>query len=172
MLQLPEKGKGWATANNSYIQGTLPIDYKGGKAAQMKTGIQKVPIIDHDLIAAGTLYTGYFQLKLDFENPRSMTNFGIPFNVRVKAVEFDAQYIAGSQLQQSIKNDKGKYRIQNIEGYDEGQAWVEVLHWSGEGRFTLSMENPLKDLRFYVAKSYYSMVPIKNIIMGQIFSSC
>ena len=130
---LPEKGKGWATANNSYIQGTLPIDYKGGKAAQMKTGIQKVPIIDHDLIAAGTLYTGYFQLKLDFENPRSMTNFGIPFNVRVKAVEFDAQYIAGSQLQQSIKNDKGKYRIQNIEGYDEGQAWVEVLHWSGEG---------------------------------------
>ena len=130
---LPEKGKGWATANNSYIQGTLPIDYKGGKAAQMKTGVQKVPIFDHDLIAAGTLYTGYFQLKLDFENPRSMTNFGIPFNVRIKSVEFDAQYIAGPQLQQSIKNDKGKYRVQNIDGYDEGQAWVEILRWTGEG---------------------------------------
>lgn len=130
-----EKGRGWATANNTYVQGTLPMDYNHGKAASMTTRTQKVPLMGHDLIAAGSLYTGYFSLSLNFKDPRSMTNFGIPHKVRVKAVSFDAQYKAGPQLQQAVPDpsDNDKYRIRDIEGTDQGQAWIELLHWAGEG---------------------------------------
>lgn len=131
----PVKGKGWATANNSYVQGTTPFSFNNGLVAQMETRIQDVPITHHELIAAGTLYTGFFTLSLDFENPRQMTNFGIPHNLRVDTVAFDAKYIAGEQLMQAIReaSEGDKYRVRNIDGHDNGQAWVELLHWSGEG---------------------------------------
>jgi hypothetical protein len=130
---IPGKGKGWATANNNYVQGTLPVANQGVYAAQMTTAIQNVPLLDHDLIAAGSMYTGFFQLNLDFEHPRIMTNFGIPHKLRIESVRFDAKYISGTQLMQAVKQNEGdKYRLVDLEGYDNGQAWVELLHWDGK----------------------------------------
>lgn len=131
---MPGKGYGWATANNVFVQGTLPMPYNGGKAASMTTGTQRVPLLGHYLIAAGSLYTGFFQLSMNFEDPRSMTHFGIPHKLRIQSVSFDAQYVAGPQLMQAIKESSGqKYTIIDIPGVDQGQAWVELLHWSGSG---------------------------------------
>ncbi|MDR1274259.1 MAG: PCMD domain-containing protein, partial [Odoribacteraceae bacterium] len=55
----PTPGKIWCTANNAIVRGTLPVGHAGGKAAEMTTGIQNVPLFNHQLVAAGTLYTGY-----------------------------------------------------------------------------------------------------------------
>ncbi|MDR2413929.1 MAG: PCMD domain-containing protein [Odoribacteraceae bacterium] len=124
--------KVWGTANNYMVQGTLPVEHDGGKAAEMTTNIQTVPLFNHQLIAAGTLYTGHFSLNLNFENPRSMTYFGVPHDQRVSAVSFDARYIAGPRLQHSVKVGS-KYQVENIDGVDQGEAWVEMLHWAGSG---------------------------------------
>lgn len=134
LAPLPMVGRSWATANNNYICGTTGIDNPNhGKAAQMKTAVQNVPLFGDDLIAAGTLYTGQFKLNFNFEDPRSMTYFGIPLRLRVDSVSFEAKYMPGPQMQQSVKNDKGTFRVQNIEGTDRGHMWVEILNWSGEG---------------------------------------
>ena len=121
----------WGTANNTIIQGTLPVDNGSGLAAEMTTRIQTVPLLGHQLIAAGTLYTGHFSLSFNFEDPRSMTFFGTPYKHRVTAVTLDARYIPGPQLQQAVKNNSGKYVVQDIDGVDQGEAWVELVHWSG-----------------------------------------
>ncbi|MDR1414905.1 MAG: PCMD domain-containing protein [Odoribacteraceae bacterium] len=128
----PMPGKVWGTGNNSFVQGTLPVNRNGGRAAEMTTGIQKIPFLNHELVTAGTLYTGNFVLSLSFENPRSMTNFGVSHKRRIAAVAFDAYYVAGVQLQQSVKNGS-KYVVTDIEGRDTGEAWVEVLNWAGSG---------------------------------------
>lgn len=128
------KGKGWATANNSFVSGTLPIDHNNGKAAQMTTQVQNA-LVFGEVIAAGSLYTGYFELNVSaLGDSRSMTYFGIPYTLRPKALEFDARYEAGAQMQQAVK--KGlKWEIENVEGVDSGQAWIELLHYSGDDKF-------------------------------------
>jgi hypothetical protein len=49
----PGKGRGWSSANNSVVKGTLPVEHDGGYAAQMKTARQDVDILGIHLIAAG-----------------------------------------------------------------------------------------------------------------------
>ncbi|MDR2130915.1 MAG: PCMD domain-containing protein [Odoribacteraceae bacterium] len=129
----PTPGKVWGTANNYIIQGTTPVEHAGGMAAEMTTKIQTVPLLGHKLIAAGTLYTGYFTLGFNFENPRSMTFFGVPHTRAIASVAFDVQYVAGPQMQQSVKSGT-KYVVEAIPGVDQGEAWVEVLHWNGSGK--------------------------------------
>lgn len=130
---IPGKGYGWATANNSYVKGTLPISYNGGRAAQMSTSVQDLKFIGlGDLIAAGTLYSGYFALNLQLDNPRSMTFFGIPFITRPTSVSVDAQYIPGPELKQSEKRGDS-YVLKTLPGTDKGHIWIELLHWSGSG---------------------------------------
>ncbi|GHV66070.1 hypothetical protein FACS1894199_08660 [Bacteroidia bacterium] len=131
----PGKGMGWASANNSVVQGTVRTSHNGGYAAQMKTDIQNIPLLGHQLITAASLYTGSFKLGFDFEHPRLMTNFGIPHKIRIEAIKFDAQYLPGPQLMQAFKKPEAgnKYVAENISGADTGQVWVELLHWSGEG---------------------------------------
>jgi lipoprotein len=132
---IPMVGRSWATANNNYICGTLPVQHgkENEYAAQMTTDVQNVPLFGDDLIAAGTLYTGQFKLNFNFEDPRSMTYFGIPLRLRVDSVSFEAKYEPGPQMKQSVKNDKGTFKVQNIDGVDRGHMWVEILNWSGEG---------------------------------------
>lgn len=130
---IPGHGLGWATANNSFVRGTTPINFMGGKAAQMKTSIQDLGFIGlGQLIASGTLYTGYFSLNMQLDNPRSMTYFGIPFRDRPVSISVDAQYFVGKTLQRSVKTN-GSYKLVDVAGVDEGHIWVELLHWSGEG---------------------------------------
>lgn len=133
---MPGRGLGWATANNTYVVGTLPIERNGGFAAQMTTSIQNLDFIGlGQLLAAGTTYTGYFNLSLQLDNPRSMTYFGIPFAGRPDAVEIEAQYIPGQKLQQSVKQG-GQYVLTDLPGRrDKGHIWVKLLHWKGEGDF-------------------------------------
>jgi hypothetical protein len=127
----PTPEKIWCTANNAFVQGTHPADHAGGKAAEMTTGIQNVPLLNHQLVTAGSLYTGYFTINImKLDDPRSMTFFGVPHKHRISSVSFDARYVAGPQLQQSEKNAAGKYVVKNIDGHDNGEAWAEVLHWS------------------------------------------
>ncbi|GHT38388.1 hypothetical protein AGMMS49965_01600 [Bacteroidia bacterium] len=127
----PGKGRGWATANNFYVQGAKPLSYDGGYAVQLTTARQDIDLLKIHLIAAGSLYTGFFTLSTNFANPRLMTNFGIPHRLRVAAVEFEAQYLPGPQLMQASNEGSG-YHVDNIEGVDDGQAWVELLNWSGK----------------------------------------
>lgn len=128
---VPGKGFGWATANNSFVQGTRPVVFNGGKAAQMTTELQSIGFIG-DLITSGTIFTGYFKMNISaLSNPPAMTYFGIPYILRPASVNFDAKYAAGNKLQQSVK-ENGIYKLQNLEGKDEGRMWVKLLYWEGE----------------------------------------
>ena len=78
---VPGYGKGWATANNYFVQGTRPVEHNGGYAAKMTTNEQNA-LIFGKLIAAGSMYTGCFKFDVGALNdPRSMTHFGIPLTV-------------------------------------------------------------------------------------------
>lgn len=128
------KGKGWATANNSFVLGTEPVTHNNGKAAQMTTKVQNASVFGK-VIAAGSLYTGYFDLNINaLGDSRSMTYFGIPYTLRPKAMEFDARYEAGAQMQQAVKEGL-KWAIKDVEGVDSGHAWIELLHYSGNDKF-------------------------------------
>lgn len=129
----PGEGMGWATANNSFVQGTRPVDYKGGKAAQMTTELQSIGFIG-DLVTSGTLFTGYFKMNISaLNNPPLMTYFGIPFVLKPVSVSFEAKYAAGNKLQQSVKNKDNLYELKSLEGADQGRMWVKVLRWEGKG---------------------------------------
>ena len=131
---IPGKGKGWATANNTFVQGALPIDYQGGKAAQLTTKIQNA-IVFGELIASGSLFTGSFKINVTaLDDSRSMTYFGVPYTLRPAAMEFDLRYEAGDTLCQAVKSGTS-YSIVPIEGVDSGHAWVELLRWEGKGEF-------------------------------------
>lgn len=131
----PGKGLGWATANNQFVAGTTPVEHNGGKAAQMTTGIQELSGIGiGDLITAGTIFTGYFQMNLSALNdPAKMTYFGIPFIMRPVSISVEAKYTPGSKFQQSVKGGDGKYKLTDISGIDEGRIWVKLLYWGGKG---------------------------------------
>lgn len=130
----PGKGEGWATANNSFVQGTLPVSYNGGKAAQMTTNVQNA-LVFGELIAAGSLYTGEFVFDIGaLNNPRKMTHFGIPYTLQPESVEFDARYVPGPVLKRAVK-EGSKYHIEDTVGVDCGQAWVELLYYDGTGEF-------------------------------------
>lgn len=133
---VPGVGYGWATANNQFVQGSQPIEYAGGFAAQLTTGIQKLYGLGlGDLITAATIFTGHFEMKIsELSNPPAMTFFGIPFITRPASVSLKAKYVAGSKLQQSVER-KGnqKYELVDIPGIDEGRVWVKIMHWEGEG---------------------------------------
>lgn len=129
---VPGSGLGWATANNSFVQGTKPVVHDGGKAAQMTTELQSIGFLG-DMIASGTIFTGKFKLSVSaLNNPPAMTHFGIPFVSKPVSISVDASYISGSQLQQSVK-EGDKYVLHNLTGADEGRIWVKLLHWEGEG---------------------------------------
>ena len=101
---VPGYGKGWATANNYFVQGTRPVEHNGGYAAKMTTNEQNA-LIFGKLIAAGSIYTGCFKFDVGALNdPRSMTHFGIPHTVRIQSIEFDAKYEPGPQLKQAVKS--------------------------------------------------------------------
>lgn len=122
---------GWATANNSFVQGTNPIEYNGGKAAEITTSKQ-INLLG-EFVAAGTLYTGYFEMNLNTDDPRSMTYFGIPFTSKIRSIRLEAKYKAGNKMQQAIK-DGNKYKIIDIEDKntrDCGHIWVELIRYNG-----------------------------------------
>lgn len=128
---IPGVGLGWATANNYFVQGTKPVAHGVGKAAQMTTELQGTFL--GDMIASGTIFTGRFKFNLSaVNNPPAMTYFGIPFVSKPESISVDASYVAGKQLQQSVK-ENNVYKLYNLTGTDEGRIWVKVLHWAGEG---------------------------------------
>ena len=131
----PGKGLGWATANNSFVYGTTPVPYQNGYAAQLQTSIQNLSGLGiGELITAGTIFTGYFQINISaLSNPPLMTYFGIPFIMRPKSISVDAKYEAGAKYQQSEKVGQNSYKIKDIAGVDQGRIWVELLRWEGKG---------------------------------------
>lgn len=139
---IPGVGLGWATANNYFVQGTKPVAHGLGKAAQMTTELQGTFL--GDMIASGTIFTGRFEFNLSaVNNPPAMTYFGIPFVSKPRSISVDASYVAGKQLQQSVK--ESKYKLYNLTGTDEGRIWVKVLHWAGEGNIDYH-EKPVEGL--------------------------
>lgn len=131
----PGIGLGWATANNSFVQGTTPVPYQNGYAAQLQTGIQNLSGLGiGELITAGTIFTGYFKMNISaLSNPPLMTYFGIPFIMRPKSISIDAKYEAGVKFQQSEKVGQNSYKIKDLAGTDQGRIWVELLRWEGNG---------------------------------------
>lgn len=133
----PGLGFGWGTANLKLlgmgVQGAMPIDRNGGKAAELVTSEQNT-IFKGFVVAAGTLYTGVFNMNLDYiTQPRKMTNFGIPYTARPKSVSLELKYEAGKQLKQAEVNSLGKYYIKDINGVDKGQVLVQLVKWKGSG---------------------------------------
>ena len=134
----PGVGLGWATANNSFVKGTLPIiNPPHGNAAEMTTDIVNNVLIKN-LITAGTMYVGRFVLSMNMDNPRSMTKFGIPFEAYPTAIEVDAKYKPGPKLQRSVKVSGLKYTLEDVAGTDKGQIWIELVSWSGSGNIEYS----------------------------------
>lgn len=131
----PGKGLGWTTANNSFVQGTSPVDNQNGFAAQMQTSIQNLNALGiGELITAGTIFTGYFQINVShLSNPPLMTYFGIPFIMRPESISVDAKYEAGVKFQRSEKVGQNSFRIKDTTGVDQGRIWVELLRWEGNG---------------------------------------
>ena len=131
----PGKGLGWATANNSFVQGTTPVPYQNGYAAQLQTGIQNLSGLGiGELITAGTIFTGYFQINISaLSNPPLMTYFGIPFIMRPESISVDAKYEAGVKFQRSEKVGLNSYKLKDTTGVDQGRIWVELLRWEGNG---------------------------------------
>ena len=132
----PGKGLGWATANNSFVQGTTPVDNnQDGFAAQMQTGIQDLSGLGiGELITAGTIFTGYFKMNISaLSNHPLMTYFGIPFIMRPESISVDAKYEAGVKFQRSEKVKPNSYRLKDTTGVDQGRIWVELLRWEGNG---------------------------------------
>lgn len=144
---MPGIGFGWATANNTYVQGTQPISSPdGSKAALLSTSVQDLEFLGlGKLLAAGSIFTGQFKLNLQLDNPRSMTYFGIPFNTSPQSISLDAQYVAGKLLQQSVK-EGNKYKLIDVKGSDKGHVWVELLHWAGEGELKYHKEKNIPGL--------------------------
>ena len=115
----------WCTANNYFVQGTLPASGPNGLCAQMTT--KKVDFV-YRTIAAGTTFTGNFSSNVNLDNPRQMTFFGSHFIKRPTSMTFRMNYKAGAQLQ---KVENGNFV--NLSGKDRGQAWIQLLHYSGQG---------------------------------------
>ncbi len=115
----------WCTANNYFVQGTLPANGPNGLCAKMTT--KKVDFV-YRTIAAGTTFTGNFSSNVNLDNPRQMTFFGSHFIKRPSSMTFRMSYKAGEQLQ---KVENGNFV--NLSGKDRGQAWVQLLYYSGEG---------------------------------------
>lgn len=131
----PGIGLGWATANNSFVQGTTPVPYQNGYAAQLQTSIQNLSGLGiGELITAGTIFTGYFKMNISaLSNPPLMTYFGIPFIMRPKSISIDAKYEAGAKFQRSEKVGENSYKLKDTAGVDQGRIWVELLRWEGNG---------------------------------------
>ena len=144
----PGKGRGWATANNSFVQGTTPVPYQNGWAAQIQTGIQNLSSLGiGELITAGTLFSGYFKMNISaLNNPPVMTYFGIPFIMRPSSISIDAKYEAGARFQQSKKVGQNSYKITDINGVDQGRIWVKLLRWEGNGELEYH-EDPIEGLK-------------------------
>lgn len=122
----------WCTANNYFVQGTHPANGTDGLCAEMVT--KKVDFV-YRTIAAGTTFTGNFSTNVNLDNPRQMTFFGSHFTKRPKSMTFRMRYKAGDQLQ---KVENG--RFVNMAGKDRGQAWIELLHYSGNGEMEYHKE--------------------------------
>ena len=140
---IPGRARGWATANNIMIKGTNPVNNgANGKAAEMSTAITSLP---RNLITAGTLFLGYFDMStITLDKPRNMTKFGIPFEARPIAIAVDAKYTPGPKYQRSAhvsgSGIGAQYRLEDLEGEDKGQIWVELIHYSGSGQLNYNGE--------------------------------
>jgi hypothetical protein len=140
---VPGIRRGWATANNVMEKGTAPVDNgANGLAAEMTTNILTFP---KNLITSATLFLGYFDMStISLDKPRSMTKFGIPFEAKPVAVAVDMKYIPGDSYQQSrLVSGSGvaaQYVLDNLDGEDRGQIWVELIHWNGAGQMNYAGE--------------------------------
>lgn len=122
----------WCTANNYFVQGTHPLEGPTGLCAQMVT--KKVDFV-YRTIAAGTTFTGNFSTNVNLENPRQMTFFGSHFIKRPKSMTFRMNYKAGDQLQKVENN-----AFVNLPGKDKGEAWIQLLNYSGSGEMEYHKE--------------------------------
>ena len=134
----PGAGYGWGTANLKIlglgVQGTKPIERTDGTLAAEMTTSEQNTVFKGYVVASGTLYTGLFNLNLDYiTQPRKMTKFGIPYTARPASVSMEVKYAPGAQLKEATADDKGKYSIHDIDGVDKAHIWVELLQWSGSG---------------------------------------
>ena len=134
----PGAGYGWGTANLELlgigVMGTMPVERADGTLAAEMTTSEQNTILKGYIVAAGTLYTGLFNLNINYiTQPRKMTKFGIPYTARPASVSMEAKYVPGTQLKQATADDKGKYSIHDIAGVDRAHIWVELLQWSGSG---------------------------------------
>ncbi|MDR2383895.1 MAG: PCMD domain-containing protein [Prevotellaceae bacterium] len=140
---VPGRGRGWATANNMMVRGTMPVDNgKYGLAAELTTDIIALP---NNLLTSATLFLGYFDMStITLDKPRNMTKFGIPFEAKPTAFAIDVKYTPGDEYRQSrLVSGSGilaQYVLDDLDGEDRGQIYAELIHWNGEGQLNYAGE--------------------------------
>jgi hypothetical protein len=139
---IPGIGRGWATANNLMVKGTVAVNHSPyGKAAELSTSV--ITSYPKNLITAATLFLGRFDMEgLPLETPKKMTKFGIPFDMVPVAIEIDAKYSPGPVYQRSKhisgSGISGEYVLETVAGQDKGHIWAELIHWSGDSQLDYS----------------------------------
>lgn len=134
----PGAGYGWGTANLELfgigVIGTKSVERADKTLAAEMTTAEQNTIFKGIIMAAGTLYTGIFNLNMNYiTEPRKMTKFGIPYTARPASFDMEIKYAPGSQLKQATVDATGMYSISNIDGVDKGHVWIELLRWTGPG---------------------------------------
>jgi hypothetical protein len=140
---VPGRGRGWATANNMMVRGTMPVNNGAyGLAAELTTDIIALP---NNLLTSATMFLGYFDMStITLDKPRNMTKFGIPFEAKPTAFAIDVKYAPGNKYQQSrLVSGSGilaQYVLDDLDGEDRGQIYAELIHWNGEGQLNYAGE--------------------------------
>ena len=130
----------WSTANKGTsiygIYGTEPLKMGNNTLVQITTGENnQVPV------AAGTIFTGRFDIQLAISNPNdpsNATDFGTPFPFRPAAARFDYSYKAGPDYIKGTLIDPnnifGGFTIEQLPGSDQLRVYVIMDIFEGENR--------------------------------------
>ncbi|OFX88855.1 MAG: hypothetical protein A2W99_05145 [Bacteroidetes bacterium GWF2_33_16] len=128
----------WASANagtSTYaIFNTLPYVIDEDSMALIKTDAAgPVPV------AAGTLFTGKFNIKGAISNPtnpKAATDFGIPFYWKPTSMKFKFKYTAGDDyIRATLLNPTnlfGGFTIEHLEGEDQCNIYAILEQRSGD----------------------------------------
>lgn len=150
---LPSNGKGWTTANNSQVMGTMRVQGKDSPyAAQMLTQLKTVNlvIIKITSLAAGAVFLGRFNFSVDVDavmNPPTMSDFGIPFAPGLNPIgfEIDYKYHNGGQryYTEVYRGPLGMPAFRDpkkIDGSDMAVIATE-LHYNASGSWSYDLKN-------------------------------
>ena len=90
-------------------------------------GVRVIGMIDIQILAAGTLYTGRtIEPITGASDPYKNIDFGIPFTKRPTALQFDYKCLISPE--KWVWYAKGLSKPRKQEGHDEAEAYLYLQH--------------------------------------------